>query len=134
MRLINKISKSIAFRSILIIVTLLIVYSAVSGIMGYRATSQSLYDQYTEDAFQVANAAAFFIDGDTLDDMIEAGEDSERGKAIKRLQNRIRAIKKGKDTEEEYIPGLANPDGNEEEIMRQIRGVRAQGLRELGIR
>ena len=77
MRLINKISKSIAFRSILIIVTLLIVYSAVSGIMGYRATSQSLYDQYTEDAFQVANAAAFVIDGDSLDEMIEGGEDSE---------------------------------------------------------
>ena len=77
MRLINKISKSIAFRSILIIVTLLIVYSAVSGILGYRVTSQSLYDQYTEDAFQVANAAAFFIDGDSLDEMLEAGEDSE---------------------------------------------------------
>ena len=61
MRLINKISKSIAFRSILIVVTLLIVYSAVSGILGYRVTSQSLYDQYMEDAFQVANAAAFFI-------------------------------------------------------------------------
>ena len=76
MRLINKISKSIAFRSILIIVTLLIVFSAVSGIMGYRATSQSLYDQYTEDAFQVANAAAFVIDGDSLDEMIEGGEDS----------------------------------------------------------
>ena len=45
MRLINKISKSIAFRSILIVVTLLIVYSAVSGILGYRVTSQSLYDQ-----------------------------------------------------------------------------------------
>ena len=77
MRLINKISKSIAFRSILIIVTLLIVYSAVSGILGYRVTSQSLYDQYTEDAFQVANAAAFFIDGDSLDEMLEAGEDSK---------------------------------------------------------
>ena len=77
MRLINKISKSIAFRSILIVVTLLIVYSAVSGILGYRVTSQSLYDQYTEDAFQVANAAAFFIDGDSLDEMLEAGEDSE---------------------------------------------------------
>ena len=77
---------------------------------------------------------------DVLEDVLlkqalqEAGEDSERGKAIKRLQNRIRAIKRGKDTEEEYIPGLANPDGDEEEIMRQIRGVRAQGLRELGIR
>ena len=77
MRLINKISKSIAFRSILIVVTLLIVYSAVSGILGYRVTSQSLYDQYTEDAFQVANAAAFFIDGDSLDEMLEAGEDSK---------------------------------------------------------
>ena len=77
---------------------------------------------------------------DVLEDVLlkqalqEAGEDSERGKAIKRLQNRIRAIKRGKDTEEEYIPGLANPDGDEEDIMRQIRGVRAQGLRELGIR
>ena len=77
MRLINKISKSIAFRSILIIVTLLIVYTAVSGIIGYRVTSQSLYDQYTEDAFQVANAAAFVVDGDALEEMTEAGADSK---------------------------------------------------------
>ena len=78
MGLINKISKSIAFRRILIIVTLLVVYSAISGVVGYRVTSESLYDQYTEDAFQVANAAAFIIDGDALDEMIEAGEDSEQ--------------------------------------------------------
>ena len=77
MRLINKISKSIAFRSILIIVTLLIVYTAVSGIIGYRVTSQSLYDQYTEDAFQVAHAAAFVVDGDALKEMTEAGADSK---------------------------------------------------------
>ena len=64
MRLVNKISKSIAFRSILMVVGLLIIYTTISGIIGYRATSDSLYDQYTEDAFQVANAAAFVVDGD----------------------------------------------------------------------
>ena len=77
MRLVNKISKSIAFRSILMVVGLLIIYTTISGVIGYRATSDSLYDQYTEDAFQVANAAAFVVDGDELDEMIRDGEDSE---------------------------------------------------------
>ena len=77
MRLVNKISKSIAFRSILMVVGLLIIYTTISGVIGYRATSDSLYDQYTEDAFQVANAAAFVVDGDELDEMVRGGEDSE---------------------------------------------------------
>ena len=77
MRLVNKISKSIAFRSILMVVGLLIIYTTISGVIGYRAPSDSLYDQYTEDAFQVANAAAFVVDGDELDEMIRDGEDSE---------------------------------------------------------
>ena len=77
MMLVNKISKSIAFRSILMVVGLLIIYTTISGVIGYRATSDSLYDQYTEDAFQVANAAAFVVDGDELDEMIRDGEDSE---------------------------------------------------------
>ena len=59
------------------VVGLLIIYTTISGIIGYRATSDSLYDQYTEDAFQVANAAAFVVDGDELDEMIRDGEDSE---------------------------------------------------------
>ena len=77
MMLVNKISKSIAFRSILMVVGLLIIYTAISGVIGYRATSESLYNQYTEDAFQVANAAAFAVDGDELDEMIRGGENSE---------------------------------------------------------
>ena len=77
MRLVNNISKSIAFRVILMVVGLLIIYTTISGVIGYRATSDSLYDQYTEDAFQVANAAAFVVDGDELDEMIWDGEDSE---------------------------------------------------------
>ena len=77
MMLVNKISKSIAFRSILMVVGLLIIYTTISGVIGYRATSDSLYDQYTEDAFQVANAAAFVVDGDELDEMVRGGEDSE---------------------------------------------------------
>ena len=59
------------------VVGLLIIYTTISGVIGYRATSDSLYDQYTEDAFQVAHAAAFVVDGDELDEMIWDGEDSE---------------------------------------------------------
>ena len=59
------------------VVGLLIIYTTISGVIGYRATSDSLYDQYTEDAFQVANAAAFVVDGDELDEMVRGGEDSE---------------------------------------------------------
>ena len=73
----SRISRSIAFKSILVIVFLLTVFTLIISVIGYRATSDSLFDQYTEDAFQVAHAAAFVIDGDEIDEVVKLGSESE---------------------------------------------------------
>ena len=78
----SRISRSIAFKSILVIVFLLTVFTLIISVIGYRATSDSLFDQYTEDAFQVAHAAAFVIDGDEFDEVVKLGSESEEYREI----------------------------------------------------
>ena len=67
----NRIRRSIAFKSIVVIVLLLTAFAIIISILGYRAASNSLFEQYTEDAFQVAHAAAFVIDGDKFDEIVK---------------------------------------------------------------
>ena len=78
----SRISRSIAFKSILVIVFLLTVFTLIISVIGYKATSDSLFDQYTEDAFQVAHAAAFVIDGDEFDEVVKLGSESEEYREI----------------------------------------------------
>ena len=74
--------KSITVKSIVSIVTLLVVFAVIVNLAGNRAFSEAIRMQYSEDAFRIATAAAMEIDGDRMDEYFEKGEDWEEYRAI----------------------------------------------------
>ena len=74
--------KSITVKSIVSIVTLLVVFAVIVNLAGNRAFSEAIRMQYSEDAFRIAAAAAMEIDGDRMDEYFEKGEDWEEYRTI----------------------------------------------------
>ena len=84
----NKPKVSIVFKSILGIVILLIVFSLIVSMMGFRNFTDALLDQYSDGAFRTANTAVMEFDvskiedyaasGGTTDEYIAALESMER--------------------------------------------------------
>ena len=70
----KKIRTSITAKSILGIVALLIFFSAVVSIIGYRELTQALWDQYAQGAFRTAYTAARLVKPDKIDDYMDEGE------------------------------------------------------------
>ena len=73
----KKLSNSIAFKSIAGIVALLIVFSAILGIIGNVEYSRALMEQYAEGAFYTADAASLAVKPDHLQIYLNNGGTGE---------------------------------------------------------
>ena len=71
--MIRYIREHIAVKSILGIILLLMLFSLVVCVIGFRAFTNSLLDLYSEDAFRTADTAATIVDGDRIDAYRESG-------------------------------------------------------------
>ena len=78
----KKYFSSIAFKSINGTVLLLVVFSVIICILGFQGFSEALYQQYQDDAFRVADAAATEVDPDRMDAYAESGGETEEYKAV----------------------------------------------------
>ncbi len=64
----NKKGRRIAVKSISGIVLLLVVFSLIVSIIGYRGLTDALIDQYSESAFHTARVAAVVVNADRIED------------------------------------------------------------------
>ena len=78
----KKYFSSIAFISINGTVLLLVVFSVIICILGFQGFSEALYQQYQDDAFHIADAAATEVDPDRMDAYAESGGETEEYKAV----------------------------------------------------
>ena len=68
---------SITIKSIIEIMILLAMFAGIISMLDYRAFSQTIYEQYEEGAFRIADAAAAVVDADRIDSFYESGGSSE---------------------------------------------------------
>jgi len=73
----NKPKVSIIFKSILGIVILIIVFSVIVSIMGFRNFTDALLGQYSDGAFRVANTAVMEFDISKIEDYAASGGTTE---------------------------------------------------------
>ena len=73
----KKFRKSVSFKSIFGTVFLLLFFAASVSIIGYNSFTDSLLEQFADDAFHTADAAAFYVDADRMDEYIASGGTSE---------------------------------------------------------
>ena len=76
----SKITDSIVFKSLFGITVLLVVFTVIIGIMGYRAFSDAIMEQYADGAFHTAESASLLIDKDRIDELAESGGETEEYK------------------------------------------------------
>ena len=69
----NKPKVSIVFKSILGIVILLVVFSLIVSVMGFRNFTDALLDQYSDGAFRTANTAVMEFDVSKIEDYAASG-------------------------------------------------------------
>ncbi len=69
----RKLNQHIAFKSLSGIVLLLLLFSAVVSVIGYRGYTESMLSLYSDDAFLLAEAAAGEVDADRLDEWLSSG-------------------------------------------------------------
>ncbi|MBR7088159.1 MAG: hypothetical protein IKI38_02285, partial [Mogibacterium sp.] len=62
----KKYTKGIAFKSISVIVLLMVVFAVLLGFVGYNKFYNLIMDQYADDAILTANTAANIVDGEDL--------------------------------------------------------------------
>lgn len=73
----RKLRENIVFKTIFTLVVLLIVYSMVVSLIGYRELTDALLNQYADGAFRTAGIAARFIDPDRIDEYADSGGEGE---------------------------------------------------------
>ena len=72
-----KATRSIAFKSIAVIILLLAIFSIIICAIGYDGFTDALIEQYTTDAFMAANVASMMLLPDMIDNyMIDGGDNT----------------------------------------------------------
>ena len=69
----KRLRQHVTFKSISGIVLLLVLFSVIVGIIGYRTFTEALLNQYAEGAFLTAQTAAEAVDADRLDEFAQSG-------------------------------------------------------------
>ena len=64
----KRLRQHVTIKSISGIVLLLILFSAIVSVIGYRTFTDALLDQYAEGAFLTAQTAAELVDADRMDE------------------------------------------------------------------
>jgi len=73
----TKLRHRVAFKSIFGLILLLIGFSVVVSLIGYKGFTDALLNQYSESAFHTARIAAEIVDPDRVDDYWESGGSTE---------------------------------------------------------
>ena len=69
----KRLRQHVTFKSIAGMVLLLVLFSTIVSIIGYRTFTNALLDQYAEGAFLTAQTAAELVDADRLDEYAQSG-------------------------------------------------------------
>ena len=82
----KQLNRHITVKSISGIVILLVLFSVIVGVIGYRSFTNALLNQYAEGAFLTAQTAAELVDADRLDTYIQSnGTTAEYGEVWLRM-------------------------------------------------
>ncbi len=61
---------------------MLIVFSTIVSVIGYRGITEALLDQYNKGALLIANTAALSVNADDMDSYINSGGETQEYKAV----------------------------------------------------
>ena len=78
----KKLRERVAFKSISGIVLLLLVFALIIIVIGNKAVTDALMEQYSDNAFHTARVAAAVVDGDRIGEYWESGGETEEYKAV----------------------------------------------------
>ena len=70
---VKRLRQHVTFKSIAGIVLLLVLFSGIVGVIGYRSFTDALLQQYASGAFLTAQTAADLVDGDRMDEYAQSG-------------------------------------------------------------
>ena len=73
----RKLRRSVSFKSIFGTVLLLLFFAGIVSIIGYNGFTDSLLEQFADDAFHTADAAAFYVDADRMEAYKASGGTTE---------------------------------------------------------
>ena len=77
MKTIKKIRESIVLKTLIAIIGVLVLFSLVVSIIGYREVTDALMTQYSEGAFRTAGISAHVVDPNRIDAYLESSGESE---------------------------------------------------------
>ena len=69
----KRLRQHVTYKSIAGIVLLLVLFSGIVGVIGYRSFTDALLQQYASGAFLTAKTAADLVDGDRMDEYAQSG-------------------------------------------------------------
>ena len=69
----KKPNESVVFKSVSGIVVLLVVFSAIVSVIGYKGFTDALLEQYSDGALLIADSAALSINADEMDSYKNSG-------------------------------------------------------------
>ena len=70
---VKRLRRHVTYKSIAGIVLLLVLFSGIVGVIGYRSFTDALLQQYASGAFLTAQTAADLVDGDRMDEYAQSG-------------------------------------------------------------
>ena len=73
----KRIREHITYKSILVIVLLLLVFAVIVAYIGYHSFTEALLEQHADGAFLTARTAAHLVDANRMDEYLESGGETE---------------------------------------------------------
>ena len=78
----KKLWGNIVFKTIFTLVAMLVLYTLIVSLIGYREVTRGLMLQYEEEVFRSAGVASRFVNPDKIDDYIESGGEGEEYETV----------------------------------------------------
>ena len=75
----------IAFKSLAGITLLLVIFSIIIGVIGYKGFSEAILEQYADGAFYTADSASLLVNADHMDKLAESDQSEEYKSTLKGL-------------------------------------------------
>ena len=85
----KKVREHITYKSILVIVVLMLIFAVVTGIIGYNGFTRALLEQHADGAYLTARTAAHIVDANRIDEYLQSGGKSEEYQAAYDIMDRL---------------------------------------------
>ena len=79
----------ITYKSILVIVVLMLIFAVVIGLIGYQGFTSALLEQHADGAFLTARTAAHIVDANRIDEYLQSGGETEEYQAAYDTMDRL---------------------------------------------